>query len=157
MKKLILFIFIFYISGCSSIGGSKGTPFNGLYDIKPNTGQVYIYRPSSFVMGGAIPTIKIDDEKAEGVRNGSYMIYELPLGEHKFQLSNNANWAAGNIDFVVKIEEGNRYFYRLTANVDDIAAFGQFITVSMGSNLNQVTEQFAVREMSELKFTNVWP
>jgi hypothetical protein len=56
-----------------------------------------------------------------------------------------------------KHAEGNRYFYRLTAHVGDIAALGQFVTVSMGSHLNQVKEQFALREMSQLKFTTVWP
>lgn len=61
-------------------------------------------------MGGAIPTTKVDDEEAQGVRNGSYMIYELPPGEHKFRLSKSANWVAGDIDFVATIEEGNRYF-----------------------------------------------
>ena len=157
MKKLILFAFVFYLSGCSSFGGSKGSAFQGLNEIKSNTGQVYIYRPYSFVMSLAIPTTKVDGEKAEGIRNGSYMIYELTPGKHKFSLSNNANWAAGKIDFVVDVREGERYFYRLTAHVGNVAAFGQFVTVYMGSHLNQVEEKFALREMSKLKFTNVWP
>jgi len=157
MKKLLFFGFICFLSGCSSLGGSKGASYSGLKEFKKNTGQVYIYRPSSFAMGFAIPTTKIDDIKAEGVRNGSYMIYELSTGTHTISLSNNGNWAAGNIEFEVDVKAERRYFYRLTPHVGDMAAFGQFVTVSMGSYLNQVEEQFAVDEMSMLKFTNVWP
>jgi len=157
VKKLILFTFIFYLSGCSSLGGSKGAPFQGLSDIEPNATQIYMYRPSSFVMSLAIPTVKLNSEPAEGVRNGSYIVYELPPGKHKFNLSNNANWAAGNIEFSVDALEGERYFYRLTAHVDDMAAYGQFVTISMGSHLHQVSKEFALQEMAELKFTRIWP
>jgi hypothetical protein len=116
-----------------------------------------MYRPSSFVMSLAIPTVKLNSEPAEGVRNGSYIVYELPPGKHKFNLSNNANWAAGNIEFSVDALEGERYFYRLTAHVDDMAAYGQFVTISMGSHLHQVSKEFALQEMAELKFTRIWP
>ncbi len=143
--------------GCSSLGGSKGIPFQGLSEIKLNTAQVYIYRPSSFVMSLAIPTIEINNKMVEGVRNGSYIAYELPPGTHKFIFSNNGNWAAGNIEFSLKAQEGERYFYRLTAHVDDMAAYGQFVTISMGSHLHQVNEEFALKEMADLKFTRIWP
>ena len=115
----------------------------------PNTGQVYIYRPYSFVVGGAIPMTKVAGKQAEGVRNGSYMIYELPPGEYEFRLSKTASWVAGGIGFVATIEEGNRCVYRLTAHVGNMADLGQFVRISMGSHLNQVKEQFAVREMSQ--------
>lgn len=157
MKKFILFVLISCLSGCSSFGGSKGTPFQGLSDLKPNTGQVYIYRPSSMSMSLAIPTTKINGELSEGVRNGSYIVYELRPGKHEFNLSNNGNWAAGTIEFSVNVEEGQRYFYRLTAHLDDLAAYGQFVMISMGSHLHQVEEAFALQEMTSLKFTRMWP
>lgn len=156
VKKLLI-VFILCLTGCSSFGGAKGTPFNGLNDVRPNTAQVYIYRPSSFTMSFAIPTLTIDGVTAESIRNGSYTLYELTPGTHQFSLSNNGNWVAGNIEFELTTESNERYFYRLSTELGDIAAYGQFATVGMGSYLHQVSESFALQEMSQLKFTGVWP
>ena len=157
MKIIVSIFLVLSLFGCSSFGGAKGVPFSGLTEINSDLAQVYIYRPSRMAMGLAIPTTKIDGEKVEGVRNGSFIIYELPPGKHQFSLSNNGNWAAGNIDFEFEVEASKKYFFRLTARTGDMAVFGQFLYMSMGSNLHQVSKEFAVREMSELLFTRVWP
>ncbi len=85
------------------------------------------------------------------------MVYELPEGSYKFAISNNGNWAAGNIEFYVNVEERSRSFFRLTAHFADMAAYGQFVMISLSGHLAQVTEHFAISEIESLKFTGVWP
>lgn len=80
--RIIFFILVLFISACASFGGSKGTEYNGLSKIKENTGQIYLYRPSRFIMGYAIPTVKVNGDLALPVRNGSYVVYDLAPGEN---------------------------------------------------------------------------
>lgn len=152
--SILLFIFI---SGCSSLGGSKGSPYSALNEYKTGNGQVYIYRPSYFVMSLAIPTLKIDGETAMSVRNGSYTIYNLKPGQHNFVLDNNGNWAASKIEFNVTIKENERQFFRLSTEIDSIYAIGSAAAVTINGYFGQVSEEFAITELRHLLFTGSWP
>ncbi len=157
MNKLLLLAYVILLSACSSLGGAKGTAFEALTPFKPGYGQIYIYRPSNFIMNLAIPTTKINNEKAPGPRNGSYMLYELPPGTHQFSLTRNSNWAAGDMHFAAEINEKERRFYRLSAAVDDVDAYTEFVMIRLNGRLVEVTEAFAIQEMQALKFTGIWP
>lgn len=157
MKKIFPFLLVMSLVSCSSLGGGKGVPFNGLNEINPSFAHVYIYRTSGFTMGLAIPTTRIGDEEVEGVRDGSYVLFELPTGVHKISFSNNANWAAGSSEIDMKFEAGKRYFFRLAPYTSGTELSGPWIFAKLDSHLYQVSEEFALSEMTKLKFTRKWP
>lgn len=154
--RIKLLLLSMWFVGCASLGGAAGVPYSGLSELKQDTAQVYIYRPSRFVMGMAIPTIKVNGIKATGVRNGSYVVYQLPPGMHKISILRNANWMPGNVDLELDLEDQNRYFFRLTTGTRDATAVGNSISLSVGGTIQEVSEEFAITELPLLKFTGVW-
>lgn len=155
--KIVLSFLIIFISGCSSLGGSRGSPYNGLSDFKPETGQVYIYRPSHFVMGLAIPTLKIDGKPAMSIRDGSYMVYDLSPGNHKFVLKENANWAVPKFEFDITIKKNERKYFRLSTDYGSITFYGSAVTSAVNGYLGQVSEEFAMNELKNILHTGNWP
>ena len=158
MKYLFCF-FIVFTSGCSSLGGSKGTPYVGLNEFIEGTGQVYIYRPSRDTMSLAIPTLTINGETALAVRNGSYMVYDLNPGQHKFVIKGNANWIAPKMEFDVEVKQNERQFFRLIALIDGIslAGPGLFFLPTINKKFDQISKEQAITELMKLRYSGNWP
>ena len=155
--RLIICTLILLLGGCSSFGGSKGVPYSGLSDFKEGTGQVYIYRPSHFVMSLAIPTLKIDEKPAPPIRNGSYMVYNLEPGIHKFVLKKNGNWAISKIEFDVDVNKSQRKYFRLSTDFGGFDAFGPIVVATINGYFGQVSEEQAIGELQNLLHTADWP
>lgn len=148
---------ILLLTGCQGFGGPKGIPFSGLNEFQGGKGQVYVYRPSSFVMGMAIPSLEVNGQSAISVRNRSYMVYELDPGKHKFVLTSNGNWSAPKMEFIANVEVGKRQFFRLSADVGSIYLIGSTGgAVTINGYLGSVSEKIAVAEMRGLLYTGSW-
>ncbi len=155
--RIIFFLFVFFISACASFGGSKGTEYNGLSKIKENTGQIYLYRPSRFIMSYAIPTVKINGDQALPVRNGSYVVYDLAPGEYTIFIGDNANWSLSDIEFKVQVEPNKRQFFRLVTSLGSFIPLGSLIYSRLDGHLSKVSSEFAESELSDLLHTGNWP
>lgn len=155
--KYIFSLLILLIAGCQSFGGPKGTPYSGLNGYQNGKGQVYLYRPYSFAMSMAIPSLEIDGQSAMSVRNSSYVVYDLDSGEHKFVLKRNSNWSAPKMEFIVDVKHGERQFYRLSTDVGSIFLIGSIGTSTINGYLGKVNEDFALSEMRRLLYTGSWP
>ncbi|BFM18388.1 hypothetical protein R50073_45710 [Maricurvus nonylphenolicus] len=144
MKKLLLAISFIFISGCAGFGGAKGVAYPGLNEINQGQAQLYIYRPSHFVMSYGIPSFLIDNEVALSIRNGSYSVYNLTPGKHKLELKKNGNWIFESAELEVELPPEKRVFLRLSSN------FGAAV-------LESVPEAQAVSELGNLLYTGSWP
>ena len=82
MRILLLVILL---SGCAStpgsgFGGQAGTPFVGFELLRPNYAHIYIYRPSKLFWLKAYPNVSLDKESVGELRNGTYIVAEVPPG-----------------------------------------------------------------------------
>ena len=154
--KYVFLVSILLVTGCQSFGGPKGTPYIGLNEYQSGKGQVYLYRPSGFAMGMAIPSLEINGQSAMSVRNGSYTIYELDPGVHKFVLSRNGNWSAPKMEFTTDVKVGERHFYRLSTDVGSIYLIGSVGVSTINGYLGKVNEDLAIHEMRRLLYTGSW-
>jgi hypothetical protein len=157
LKKLKFLFLILLVTGCTSFGGAKGVPFSGLPEYKQGLGQVIIYRPSSFTMSLAIPTLKINGQVAESVRNGSFMVYDLAPGTNEFELTSNSTWVLPKIEFDALVKEQERQFYRLSTKPGGFGIYGPMVTASISANFFAVSEEFALSEIKDLLYTATWP
>jgi uncharacterized protein DUF2846 len=154
--KYTVDLLLFIVSGCQSLGGAKGVanqelePFDG-------TGHVYIYRPSSLVMGLAIPSLEMDGMKVMSVRNGSYTLYKLVPGNHTFVFKRNSNWEIPDIKFVTDIKRNERQFYRLSPAVSELYIVGDVAAQTMNGHVMRVSDEDAISEMETLLYTGSWP
>ncbi|MEQ1525652.1 MAG: DUF2846 domain-containing protein [Gallionella sp.] len=154
--RYLILPLLFLTSGCASFGGPKGTPYAGLNPFKEGAGQIYIYRPPTSAMALAIPTLKIDGEKALSIRYGSYTVYNLSPGQHTVFVEKNGNWNVPTVEFKVDIKSNQRLFYRLSPYIAgwSYSTIG-FVPVVSGY-LYRMTEDFATTEMGSLLYSGEW-
>lgn len=149
--RWIAIIFIFNLVGCTGFGGSTGQKFVNLEPVGENYGHIYLYRPSSFIMSLAYPTITIDGEPVESVRNGSYIIYEVAPGSYNFKIASNSFWAVKTIEKEIEVPEKSRKFLRVKAELEELELYGPVLAPSLSGHFWEVTEEFAKKELPLLK------
>ena len=150
MRTLFVIGVLFLLSGCAKFGGSTGQSFSGLEPTKEEFGYLYLYRPSSFIMSLARPTITIDGKPVDSVGNGSYIVYELLPGKYAFKIASNSFWAVKAIEMNIEVSSGNRKFYRLKPKFEELGIM--FIPILEG-HFWEVEEGAALKELISLKGT----
>ena len=76
MKKILMAVGVLALAGCAA----SGSQFQGFEAPQKGYGEVYVYRPSAFVGGGALFIININNEPIGVLRNGGYLHKSAPVG-----------------------------------------------------------------------------
>ena len=91
MKKVILFIALLVLAGCSSyVGGKKVVtelvPYSQLPQTKENKALIVIFREWAFSNSGTTPEVLKGAESIGYIRNGSYFYHWSDPGTYTFSL-----------------------------------------------------------------------
>lgn len=150
MKLVSTFFLSLFLIGCAA----TGEKYSGLKPPTSSESQVYIYRPYRFFQGGAWPTVFINGEEVATLKNGGYIHYSLPPGNHAIKIGKKrmlSNWSMGDAQASTNTEIGKRYFYKLLVDPNDVGYIGGMVLVSGRARLVTVPEDEAVLELRELK------
>ncbi len=107
-SKLLTGIFLtVLLSGCShqSTKFVPAAPDNDLSD-------VYLYRPNSLSNVVISPVVLVNGNKTEGIKNNTYIQYQLVPGKHSFELEVGERFD-GNKQISVNLQPGQVYFLRV--------------------------------------------
>ena len=154
MRILASFLLLTLLSGCIGLGGQKGSLFKEFEAPRAGTGQIYIYRPYKLFWLKAYPNVMINEVLVGELRNGTYVVVNIPPGNHEITLPSNSFWAIPDMTAKLKIEAGERIFLRVGARLDHVLPmyFGAFGVVSMSASavMTSVNEDLATEEIVEL-------
>ncbi|MBB1441165.1 DUF2846 domain-containing protein [Shewanella sp. SG41-4] len=151
-KIIIIVSALLLLLACSA----TGPKFSQLESLDMNQANIYIYRPWAMLDGAAAPTIQIDGVDRFDLSNGGYEVITLPLGTHKLTVKQGAfmsNWRAEEMTIEYEFEANKNYFVRLSAEFNDVGAYGSVISVSGVYGFGLIKESFALSELIELKKT----
>lgn len=162
-KKRILLLFRITILLFLAIGlygcGASGPIYKQYSPKNSETAVVYVYRPSRSVNCCVAPAVYLNGNRQGSLKNGGYLVYELPSGEHKITVGDGSyGFTAESLE--VDLEKGEYYF--LKWNIGPIQNMGDVVAVAMlGSaapgqreyNLVQVNPAIAKQEISSLKLS----
>ena len=148
------------LTGCTAtgLGGQKGSLFTGFEPVEDGAGQIYIYRPYKTFWLKAYPNVIINDELVGELRNGTYIVVNVPSGNHKIILPSNNFWAIPSMSTELEVEKGQRIFLRVGAKLDSVLPIylGSFGVVSMTASaaMVHIKEDVASLEISKLLRSN---
>lgn len=77
--RISLFISVLLLASCSA----AGPKFQEYALANTNNAIVYIYRPTKTVNCCVAPNVYINQAPKAGLKNGGYLAYELPPGNHE--------------------------------------------------------------------------
>ncbi|WP_299946875.1 DUF2846 domain-containing protein [uncultured Microbulbifer sp.] len=83
----ILTILAFGLLGCSANGPIYQEHTQSLKD----SSVVYIYRPSRAINCCVAPAVYINGESSGSLKNGGYLVYELPAMKHEITVGDGSN------------------------------------------------------------------
>lgn len=152
----ILLLSALLLTGCTGtgFGGQRGQPFAGLESLNATNGQIYVYRPYKKFWLKAYPNISVDAEIAGELRNGTYVVIELPPRKYNLAILQNEYWAIPDMTTEIEVKAGERLFYRVAAIWEDMSVdvYGPIglVSFSTKARFELVAEEVAVREINDL-------
>lgn len=141
----------FILSGCSATGAR----FSKLEPVDSSAATVYIYRPWMMLDGAAAPTVQIDSVDMFNIKNGGFEVLNLDSGNHELTIKKGSllsNWRADKMSLSYDFKSGQRYFFRLFSDTSKSNyVFGVMTIANDAYSFGLVSEEFAIKELQELK------
>lgn len=79
LKKISSLIVVLLLTACSA----AGPKYQEYALTKSENAVVYIYRPTKTVNCCVAPKVYINQSPKSDLKNGGYVVYELPAGQHE--------------------------------------------------------------------------
>lgn len=161
MKNIFMSVCFILVSGCAA----KGPVFSVHESAEISNSHVFIYRVYDFFGGAAAPYIYVNSEYKDELKTGGYLHYILPPGEYQFFIGSKpgdgANWAPRRVEFNVKIDVGEKQYYRMLKDDSEIMPYfipvgGSILYKSPGISkigIARVPEESALPEISKTKLS----
>jgi len=121
MKKTIL-LTLFSIIICSCASTKQYAKFTDGQILEPGMARIYIIKPS-FVGSAVKVAIFCDDKLIGNATNGSYLVWDVPVGEHTIGNTQFAHAgatlgsAAGEDLIRINAKEGETYYIRVSPRI----------------------------------------
>ena len=152
MRQLIIYIFLLVtLTSCATISPICDLPSTE----EKETVKVIIYRPSA-MYGLFYPTpFSINNCRIQSLRNNSFLIYELPAGNHRIAAERHAMSVGGDAVISGNFEAGKTYYlhYSMSAGSSYYApGLGAGFTTS--TQFYITTKQHALDMMPMLESQN---
>lgn len=149
LRNVSIVIGLALLSSCAA----SGAKFSGIAKPSDHSAQVYIYRPSAFVQSGNFPDLALDGAKIGQLKNGGFLSFQAPAGEHSLSITGNAlQWIHRDRNVPLKLEAGKTYFFKLTVSVSGSGGINVGFGQHHSFGFQQITdEEKALAELSELK------
>jgi len=133
------------ITGCAT-----GEKFSGLESPDKNQAKIYLYRPFNLMQSGVFPDVEIDSKEVGVLKNGGFVTFAVPAGQHTITLSGGfLQWGHSDRNFKLDAEEGKTYFYQL-----DTTTRQQGTYTMVGYAFFKTEKDVAMEELVKLKASN---
>lgn len=130
-----------WLAGCAS---APGAAYHGLTPIKPELGDVYLYRGSAIAAYGQAFNVKLDEKFVSRIYNASYVLMRLKPGT--YDLSVAPTGVAVTSHRKITVEAGQRSFYEYDFVTGPLAN-----TFFIGSSIEPREQSRAEADMKPLR------
>lgn len=152
MKRLLLFLVILVISGCSA----TGPQFRPETSIENDYALVYLYRPSMLKGGGITPPVFIDNQELFDLPNNGYAVLKLTEGKHVIETREDGNFlltdAVGKAEIIV--EKNTVYYVKWLPFLADFGVVPLGTPIAYGyfeGSFYPMSKDIALKEIKECK------
>jgi hypothetical protein len=101
MRNLLLLILLTLLGGCSA----TGKPFVRLDNPGEKEARLYVYRPAHLAQSGIYPTVSLDSKPVGDLKNGGYLTFLVPSGNHSLSFSGSfVQWMYGDRTYPISVD-----------------------------------------------------
>jgi len=153
-SKLLLFVIVWIlIISCSTVTGPPFTQEPISADADPN---LYLYRPSSWLMSGADWEFVIDKDVIVNLSNGTYVKLPIKPGTHEIISAPAKSVDQPWLKFEFEAVKGKNSYVKYEMQTKHGVFFSIFIARPIFNNrLYELDEVQAVAELNELRLTKL--
>ena len=118
MKKLLIFILIFFTYGCASTGIKQETQ---LQPDSKSMANIYIYRQAGLLYMGVRAIVKLNGNKVGSLYTKDFVKIYAPTGNNTLTVAGDP-WAGvfGKTDIPINFEKGKNYYFITGVNSDNV-------------------------------------
>ncbi|MBK6510723.1 MAG: DUF2846 domain-containing protein [Haliea sp.] len=154
MRTFISVLIAVLLTACAA----SGPQYSAHKATTAEAAVIYVYRPSRAVNCCVAPVVYLDDARRGDLKNGGYLVFEVPAGKHAVQVGDGTHGFDAQVQ-EFQAEAGKSYYLKWV--IGSIEDAGVFIVGSVSAayatrnyHLVLVPQDAATTELAELKLSD---
>ncbi len=142
MRYLLAAITAIFLTACAATGKA----FIPAESPGKELARIYIYRPAYLLQSGIFPSISVDEKPVGDLKNGGFVTFLVPAGQHTLSLSGSFfQWGHPTRQYPIVAEAGRIQYYKLDPNVR-----GNGFVTTYGYGFGEINEGPALEDLAKL-------